>query len=155
MVRLRALQGYSVSSKKTFKSPSPQWGSQQQYLSWWGDHRFDLIQADQGFPLFTSREAAWSCRTVGRKKKRDFSFFGHCNLCFWWFFLYFFGINVSIFSFFKEKLQFPKTFQTFKKNSKKILFFKKLIFQKIQVSNKNSNSQKKPSYFQRMQFVSK
>ena len=38
--------------------------------------------------LFTSREAAWSCRTAGRKKK-DFSFFGHCNLCFWCFLLFF------------------------------------------------------------------
>ena len=39
------------------------------------------------FNLFASREAAWSCRSVGRKKEKrsHFCFFGHCNLCFWHF----------------------------------------------------------------------
>ena len=33
--------------------------------------------------LFTSREAAWSSRTVGRKKRiGHFCFFGCCSLCF-------------------------------------------------------------------------
>ena len=38
----------------------------------------------QSFLLFTSRQTAWSCRSVGRKKG-GFSFFGNCYLCFWCF----------------------------------------------------------------------
>ena len=38
----------------------------------------------QSFLLFTSRETAWSFRSVGRKKG-GFSFFGNCYLCFWCF----------------------------------------------------------------------
>ena len=43
----------------------------------------------QSFLLFTSRQTAWSCRSVGRKKEGNFSFFGNffgnCYLCFWCF----------------------------------------------------------------------
>ena len=52
-----------------------------------------------------------------KKKNRDFSFFGHCNLCYWCFW-YFFGIIVQIFWFFR-KIKISKNFKFLKKIQKK------------------------------------